>query len=92
MEITGPGGIGGSPKINADRKPVRVPSRQGGSAGGDKVEISDTARLKGLLANVPEVRLERIAEIKRKIQSGGYPPDDLVNEAFDRMFKEEAGG
>ncbi len=42
MEITGPGGIGGPPKINPDRKPVRVPPRQGGSAGGDKVEILGT--------------------------------------------------
>ncbi len=74
MEITGPGGIegiGGPPKINSDRKPSRVPPRQGGSAGGDKVEFSDAARLRGLLANVPEVRLERIAELRRKIQAGG---------------------
>ena len=63
MEIRGPGGIGGPNEINPDRKPGRVEPRPGESrkSGGDQVEISDMARLKGLLANVPAIRVEKVA-------------------------------
>ena len=93
MEIRGPGGIGGPNEVNPDRKAGRVESKPSESrkSGGDQVEISDLARLKGILANVPPVRLDRIAEIKEKIKNGGYPPADVLDKALDKMMQEELG-
>lgn len=94
MEITGPGGIGGTPKVHPDRKPARIPSREGSGGGGDKVEISDVARLKGIFAALPSVRPEkaaRIQELRQMIRDGGYPPDGLVDKALDLMIDEETG-
>ena len=92
MEIKGPEGLGGAREIQPPRRAGRQGAREGASrAAGDKVEISDLGRLKGLLAGTPPVRLERIAELKKRIQDGGYPPDDILDKAFDRMMSEEAG-
>ena len=93
MEIRGPGGVGGPREVNPDRKPGRVESREGQSRGaeGDRVEISDMARLKGLLANVPPVRAERIAALREKIKNGGYPPAEVLDKALDKMMEEELG-
>ena len=93
MEISGPGGVGGPREIQPDRKPGRVESREGGSRRdeGDKVEISDLARLKGLLANLPPVRAERVAALREKIKNGGYPPAEALDQALDKMMEEELG-
>ncbi len=93
MEIKGPEGLGGAREIQPPRRTGRQGAREGSSrTDGDKVEISGLGRLKGLLAHVPEVRAERIAELKKKIRDGGYPPGELVDQAFDKMLSEETGG
>ena len=93
MEIRGPGGIGGPNEINPDRKSGRVESKPGESrrSTGDQVEISDMARLKGLLANVPPIRLEKVAALREKIKNGGYPPADVLDKALEKMIQEELG-
>ena len=93
MEIRAPGNLGGPREVQPDRKSGRAPSRsrgQGGS-GSDRVEISDLARLKGLLANVPPIREEKVRAIREQVRSGSYLTDAKVGQAFDRMFQEETG-
>ena len=93
MEIRGPGGIGGPNEVNPDRKAGRPEPRtsEPRRSGGDQVEISDLARLKGILANVPPVRLEKVAALREKIKNGGYPPADVLDKALDKMMEEELG-
>ena len=48
-------------------------------------------RYKSVVASAPAIRADLVAEIKEKIRKGGYPPDDILDKAFDRMLEEEAG-
>lgn len=93
MEIRGPDGLGGPREASPDRRPLpRSPSRSGGRTGAsDRVEISDMARLKGLLSNVPPVREERVMAIRERIRAGGYLTDEKLSQAFDKMLSEELG-
>ena len=93
MEIKGPEGLGGARDIQPPRRPGKPGAREGSSraSGGDKVEISSMGRYKALVSSAPAIRADLVAEIKEKIRKGGYPPDDLLDKAFDRMLSEETG-
>jgi len=73
VQISGPGRPGG----------VSRPKRSGGkssakskSTGSEKVQVADAASLREkaqtMLANLPEVRLERIEDIRGRIERGDY--------------------
>ena len=79
MKIYDVGGKGGpQPAERAGKSaPVRPPAAPG--AGADRVEISDAAlRISRLLESasaLPEIREERIAEIRKALESGTYRVD-----------------
>ena len=92
MEIKGPEGLGGARDVQPPRRPGKTGAREGAPrAGDDKVEISSLGRYKAAVAAAPAMRMDRIAELRERIKKGGYPPDDLLDKAFDRMLSEEAG-
>ena len=93
MEIKGPEGLGGARDIQPPRRAGKPGAREGASrAGADKVEISSMGRYKAAVAAAPAIRVDKVAEIREKIKKGGYPPDELLDKAFDRMLSEETGG
>lgn len=54
-------------------------AKSGSSGGSEKVQVADAAGLREkaqvMLANLPEVRLERIEEIRSSIEQGEYQVD-----------------
>jgi len=80
MKIYDVGGKGGpQPAERAGKSaPVR-PAAKSGPAGADRVEISDAAlRISRLLESasaLPEIREEKIAEIRKALESGTYRVD-----------------
>lgn len=54
----------------------------------DSVEISSPARIKAALGKVPEVRNDRVEEIRRQFKAGEYLTDDKINTAIDRLLKD----
>ena len=92
MEIRGPEGLGGARDIQPPRRAGKQGGREGASrSGSDQVEISNLGRFKGIVAAAPPIRVDRVAEIRQKIRKGGYPPQDLVDKAFDNMLSDETG-
>ena len=78
--------------MGGDRKPVRVPPREAAGGSSDRVEISESARHLESLRRLPDVRdPERIDALRRQIREGRYLDPAKVDQALDRMFKEEAG-
>lgn len=92
MEIRGPGGVGGPGEIRP-RQPVQgpAPKETQPPVRTDRVEISEVARLKGLLASVPPIRAERVAELKKEIQAGRFLTAERLSQAIDNLIKEELG-
>ena len=105
MDIAGPTGVGGPGSIDPRKRVDRTdrtqkPSEVSAARGVDKVELSgqteapDKAshvqRLREMLSDVPDVRAERIAEIRKEIEAGSYLTDDKIDSAIDRLLDELA--
>ena len=59
------------------------------SAGPDRVELSEHARFLDVLRRLPEVRLDRISELRQSIAAGEYDTDEKLDHALDRLLTEE---
>lgn len=73
VRISGSGATGAIQKVKASGgKAKAAPS--GKKSGGDRVQVSDAATLRemahAMMADMPEVRLERIEEIRDALESG----------------------
>jgi flagellar biosynthesis anti-sigma factor FlgM len=52
----------------------------------DRVELSDHARFMERLRSMPQVRVEKVAEIKAQIDAGTYDTDEKLAIALDRLI------
>lgn len=58
-----------------------------GAEGADRVELSDHARLMNRLRELPDIRSDRVKEIRRQIVAGTYETDDKLNIAISRLIE-----
>jgi len=89
------GKIGNIPRLmgasgRRDKRPV---GQRKGPREGETVSISTEARKaeEGLayvrmLREMPDLREEKVEEIRRKIASGGYPDSDVLEETTKKML------
>src|SRR5262245_2030514 len=61
-----------------------------GSAGIDRVELSEFARHLDTLRTLPDVRFDLVAEVRRAIADGTYESDEKLDLAIERMAQEES--
>lgn len=92
MQIHGPAQIHGPQPISS---PHRLPNAQptpaaGKSAAVDQLDISREADMASRVRDVPDIRTERVAEIRAAIESGVYETDDKLDIAVDRLLDEFA--
>jgi negative regulator of flagellin synthesis FlgM len=52
----------------------------------DELEISSAGKMLDRLSDAPEVRAERLAQIKEAIENGAYDTDEKLEAAMSRMF------
>jgi len=78
--------------IQPGKKPGQT-NKSGGTAGADSISISSEAqqkaellRVRELAASAPEVRAERIAELKEKINDPSYIDDKIMNATADKII------
>ncbi len=53
---------------------------------GDRVELSEQARLMALLRQLPDVRHDRIESIRTAIAEGSYVTDEKLSVSIDRLL------
>jgi negative regulator of flagellin synthesis FlgM len=90
MQIQGPSHLHGAQPINT---PHRTPQPQPAAGTGsmtevDKLDISPEADLASRISGMPEMRLDRVAEIRAQIASGAYETDAKLDVALDRLLDE----
>ena len=94
MDISGPNPVGGPSGIQGPRgaRPL-PPNLPVPAAGADRVEISGAARLlgAGALRNVPEIRTDRVNDIRRQIEAGTYESEEKIRVAVERFLEEIRG-
>ena len=89
MEIQGPGGVSGPNRIEPQRLiPPRTDGLDGGAKVGDSAEISELARLLNKLSEVPEIRLDRVRELRELIASGQYETLERIEKAVEKLLEE----
>ena len=84
--VGGPGSIGGPGKIMRST-PSAAPS---GTGSADKVDLSAKAGMISKALAMPEVRLERVAEIKKLITLGSFETDARLEGAMKRFMAENS--
>jgi len=70
------------------QKPEATEPQQLTSGQDDRVEISDLGRLVGKVAELPEVRAEKIATVRASIAAGTYVTPAKVDAAIERLLQE----
>ena len=87
MDIGRTEGVGGPGPIQGPKKPAPItPPREIASA--DRVEISERAQLISEALSLPQVRSERIDEVRKLIESGRFDTDARLQGALDRFLEE----
>ena len=90
MHIHGLAHLHGPQQINGPHhtraaQPDRPPTE---TTGGDRLEISDAARVAARLNEVPDIRQDRVAEVRAAIADGTYETDEKLDLAIDRLLDE----
>ena len=87
MDVSGIGSVSGATPIRgvspAVTQPTAMPSV---AAPRDELEISSAGKMLDRLSETPEVRAERLAQIKHAIENGAYDTDEKLEAALSRMF------
>lgn len=88
MDIGKTDGVGGPGRIDGPNKIARsTPSAAASkSSGADKVDLSHQAGMISKTLGLPAVRTERVAEIKKLIESGRFDTDARLEGALDHFL------
>jgi negative regulator of flagellin synthesis FlgM len=92
MQIHGPSQIHGAQPIHAPHstRAVQPTSTEAAAPTGDQVDISEAGRIAERLAELPDIRADRVAELRAAISSGTYETGDKLSTAVDRLLDELA--
>lgn len=93
MEIYGAGGAQGPQPIYPRLASFSVEAGQTvqAQAPRDQVEISPLGQMLDGIGDLPEIRHERVEEIRRQIAAGVYETPEKLEIALDRLFDELQG-
>ena len=92
MEIQGSDRVQGPRRIER-KSPVNVQQapKAEGQAAADQVQISSKAQHLSALSQAPEVRMDRILQIREEIANGSYETPEKYEKAVERLLKELGG-
>ncbi len=90
MEIYGPGYLDGPQSIQAPHRAKAVEPQQSadGLHGPDSVDLSPEAEIVGRVQDVPDLRTDRIAQIRAEIAAGTYETEAKLEVAVGRLLDE----
>lgn len=88
MKIGGPNNVNGPRCVygNGQKPPDSRPVAAAAGDGGDKVEISDAARLSAAMSRLPEIRGDKVERARQMIADGTLDTPENIETAIDRMI------
>lgn len=92
MYIYGMSHIHSAQPINAPHRPAvtPAPASPGSAAPVDQLDLSPVADYVAQARDLPEIRADRVAEIRAQIASGTYETADKLHIALQRLLDELA--
>lgn len=93
MQIHGLSHVHGPQSINAPHRAQASEPVQANDflTGADQLDISHEADLVSRIHDLPDIRQDRIDQIRAAIADGSYETDDKLEVAVGRLFDELAG-
>ena len=90
MQIHGPTQVHGAQSVNAPHRTQapRSAARTGHVAGADQLDISREADMISRVREVPDIRADRVAEIRAAIEAGTYETPEKLDIAVGRLLDE----
>ena len=90
MQIQGPAHLHGAQPINAPHRATQREPVAGTSSltQVDQLDISQEADLVSRINSLPDVRADRVADLRAQIASGAYETDAKLDVALDRLLDE----
>ena len=92
MQIHGPSFVHGAQPLSGPHRTVAPQSAPPASRtpAADELTLSPEATRASQLRAIPDIRADRVAELKAQIASGAYETDAKLNVALDRLLDEMA--
>lgn len=93
MQVYGSSYVHGPQSINAPHR-AQSPQPAGGAesaTGADQLDISSEANFVSQVRDLPDIRADRVAQIRQAIADGSYDTDDKLDVALGRLLDEFAG-
>ncbi len=92
MYIQGTSIVHSAQGINAPHRGTAAGTTTAGTStyGTDQVDISPQAEFLSLAHSLPEIRADRVADIRAQIANGSYDTEEKLNVALDRLLDELA--
>lgn len=81
----------GTGRLNALRQDVRLPaaaSKPGSVKTQDQVEISEAAQLLSKMSEIPEIRTNKVEQVRQAILRGDYETPDKIAIVAGRILQE----
>lgn len=91
MQIYGPSQLHGAQSIHGPhtaRAVESAPTTSSTQAASDRLDISEAGQIAGQLAEIPDIRADRVASIREALMNGTYETDDKLNTALERLLDE----
>lgn len=90
MQIHGPGHVHGPHPVNTPHRthPAQAAEQSRATGAADELDISDAARALSQAREIPEIRQDRVAEIRSQIEAGIYETDEKMEAAVERLLDE----
>lgn len=84
--------IDSAKKVDKDSKTGKLPNADRSEISSGAAHLSETKAqtmaIEASLSVQPEIRMDRIADVREKIESGYYNSDEFLNKLTDRMMNE----
>lgn len=87
MNIGPTGPVGGPEKVDPKKKVTPSQQPPAPKDTGDSVEVSETAQFISEALQLPQVRQDKINEIKKAIENGTYETDDKIQQALEKFIQ-----
>lgn len=90
MEIYGPGRIDGAQTVRATHhlRAIEPQTTADSIFGTDRIDISPEAEFVSQIGEMPDIRADRVAEIRAQIEAGIYETDAKLDIAVGRLLDE----
>jgi negative regulator of flagellin synthesis FlgM len=91
MHIHGPSHVHGAQPINRPHaaRPAESPQATGADLT-DRLDLSEAGQIAARMAEIPDVRADRVADIRAALANGTYETADKLDTAVERLLDEIA--